>query len=341
MDLNFYQRHLDDVSRSFAYCIKRLDSPLRDWVSLMYLVCRILDTGEDVPWESIDKREIYFSKIREALQGAKNSFQVPINDSQFLSEVDSHEKKLIDESEILFHDFHKLDAEIKEIVLDLVLSMSHGMEYFLNKQNGEGTLRISNEFELNQYCFYVAGVVGEALTRLLAKINKVEVREQSLKQSYHFGLFLQKINILKDQIKDKKQGRDFIVNRQAVRASLRVHAEQCMAYIQSLDDKNLDFKVFCAWSFFLGLASLPYIDKSYEKGKDFKIPRLKTMSLLQQVEKRCLSNKSLVELYNSYKEQYLMEEQNPQYSHCDDNGQWLKAYMGLLPEKEIQGLVRC
>ena len=45
--ISFYQTHLDRVSRSFAFCIKKLESPLRQWVSLAYLLCRVLDTVED------------------------------------------------------------------------------------------------------------------------------------------------------------------------------------------------------------------------------------------------------------------------------------------------------
>ena len=50
--IGFYQTHLDRVSRSFAFCIKKLESPLRQWVSLAYLLCRVLDTVEDSIWES-------------------------------------------------------------------------------------------------------------------------------------------------------------------------------------------------------------------------------------------------------------------------------------------------
>ncbi len=48
-EAEFYQTHLDRVSRSFAFCIRQLPDPLRGWVGLSYLLCRILDTIEDSP----------------------------------------------------------------------------------------------------------------------------------------------------------------------------------------------------------------------------------------------------------------------------------------------------
>ena len=46
----FYQRHLDGVSRSFALCIPQLDQPFQERVALSYLLLRVLDTVEDAPF---------------------------------------------------------------------------------------------------------------------------------------------------------------------------------------------------------------------------------------------------------------------------------------------------
>ena len=47
MKSDYYQGFLDEVSRSFAFCIRELREPLRSQVALAYLLCRILDTNED------------------------------------------------------------------------------------------------------------------------------------------------------------------------------------------------------------------------------------------------------------------------------------------------------
>src|SRR4051812_49585129 len=49
-DAEFYQHHLDGVSRSFALCIPQLSPPFREQVALSYLLLRVLDTVEDAPF---------------------------------------------------------------------------------------------------------------------------------------------------------------------------------------------------------------------------------------------------------------------------------------------------
>src|SRR3954464_11438031 len=64
---DFYQSHLDRVSRSFAFCIRQLPSPLKEWVGLSYLLCRVADTIEDAPWESSLAQFEVFERFDQAL----------------------------------------------------------------------------------------------------------------------------------------------------------------------------------------------------------------------------------------------------------------------------------
>src|SRR6267378_3105507 len=63
----FYQRHLDAVSRSFALCIPQLDQPLRDQVALSYLLLRVLDTVEDAPFADRALQQRQFTAFRQFL----------------------------------------------------------------------------------------------------------------------------------------------------------------------------------------------------------------------------------------------------------------------------------
>ena len=63
-----YQNHLNRVSRSFAFCIERLEGDFREWVGLSYLLCRILDTVEDAPWPSRQDREQAFARFEDFLE---------------------------------------------------------------------------------------------------------------------------------------------------------------------------------------------------------------------------------------------------------------------------------
>jgi len=83
--------------------------------------------------------------------------------------------------------------------------MSRGMEKFQEGSYKEGLKDLS---ELDSYCYYVAGVVGEMLTELFCdysqEINKN--RSHLLKLGISFGQGLQMTNILKDIWDDKKRG---------------------------------------------------------------------------------------------------------------------------------------
>lgn len=61
------------------------------------------------------------------------------------------------------------------------------------------------------YCHYVAGLVGEGLTKLmvLAKFSDNSLADDGFKKSDSMGLFLQKTNIIRDYHEDLEDGRSF------------------------------------------------------------------------------------------------------------------------------------
>src|SRR3954464_12529909 len=63
----FCQHYLDRVSRSFAFSISQLDGPLRSWVGISYLLCRVADSIEDYAWPDIKVQDEAFFRFSEAL----------------------------------------------------------------------------------------------------------------------------------------------------------------------------------------------------------------------------------------------------------------------------------
>jgi phytoene/squalene synthetase len=186
--VEFYQAHLDRVSRSFAFCIRRLPQPLRIWVSLTYLVCRILDTIEDADWPNRRAQDEAFSSFESAITNREKSGALA--NCRFPDLIEG-ERKLIDDAESVFADFHELPENVRTAIRDLTLSMAHGMRHFLQRDSG-GRLRLSTLSEVNQYCFFVAGLVGEALTHLVSSVEpRFPTSVANLLRAHHFGLFLQ------------------------------------------------------------------------------------------------------------------------------------------------------
>ncbi len=289
-EANFYQKHLERVSRSFAFCIARLEGPLKTWVSSTYLVCRILDTVEDANWGPLRDQIRQFEKFNLALNDPLQAKQLEAWASEFPTDIPAGERALLTESNIVFKDFHGFPAKVKKVIQDAVGSMSAGMRYFSELKNN-GQLKINNIQQLNQYCFFVAGVVGEVLTELLeadpangAENASTVSPRLSLVQAHHFGLFLQKVNILKDQRSDESLGRFFVPSYQEVYESLDRNLIGAWKYFASLQDKPKGYRLFCGWSLFLGVASLPYIKKSFEQKSSDKISRAETLILLSKIE---------------------------------------------------------
>ncbi len=301
-----------------------------------------MDTGEDVPWQSEESKNKFFNDFREILT-SKNVVDLTVDDSLFLSSAKPKELLLIKESKQIFNDFHKLENNLKVIIKDLIFSMSNGMQFFMSEPEVEQLINIKSTSDLNKYCFYVAGVVGEALSRLIAQLNNEEVSGGKLNQAYHFGLFLQKINILKDHLKDESEGRSFVASREELRRSIARHADKAFEYICSIESKNKDYKVFCAWSFYLGIASLPYIDKTFSEKKETKISRIKTMALLKKVEFLILKNNKLEDLFLKFKvNNDLFDLKDTTHeSSVELDQSWMNCYQGLLEKSDMLRIVDC
>ena len=280
----FYQNHLDRVSRSFAFCIARLQSPLREQVGLSYLICRILDTVEDAAWPTRAVQIEQFEKFEALLLEKFTDDELQNWLSRFPAGLPDGEQLLLNDAGRIFKDFQALPKPVRKAIAEPVLSMSRGMSHFtLSRSKGE--LRLKTLREVDQYCFFVAGVVGEILTRLVALVRgTLKIEEHELVDAFHFGLFLQKINLLKDQRTDEAQGRYLVHSRPEVVASLREHATRAIEYITAIPKSLLSFRLFCSWSLFLGLASLPWIEQGWENQDFAKIPRSETQKLLAEVE---------------------------------------------------------
>lgn len=294
----FYQEHLDRVSRSFAFCIKKLQSPLRQWVGLSYILCRIVDTVEDSQWAKRSQQRESFSKFLHFITEEQSLGEVENWVKDFPESIPQSERRLLEDASRFFKDLHELSDPIKSQIQKTVLNMTHGMIHFSENKTSGRQLKLESLAETNQYCFFVAGVVGELLTDIVAvEMPDWPCDQKTYLRACHFGLFLQKVNVLKDHLSDLREGRDFISSRQELRESLNENCREAFAYIKVIPPQNNGYRLFCAWSFFLGLASLPYIDESWEKQKVVKISRLKAWQVLGKVEEKIGDNQALEELF--------------------------------------------
>lgn len=283
-DHEFYQAHLDRVSRSFAFCIGQLPEPFRAWVSLSYLLCRVLDTVEDASWADSGAQERAFKAFDQALEGdleARQKLVTLCRDVQ----VTPAERDLMTASPDLFADLQAAPEAVRSTMHELIGTMSVGMQHF-NRSRAGGRLVLHTLAEVNQYCFFVAGIVGELLAKLLALVkgSGFQISQAALLRAHHFGIFLQKVNLLKDQVGDQQQGRDLIPSRTLVERSAEENARHAFAFLEALPIEQVEFRRFCAWSLFLGLESLVVARESVRQYQVLKVARGRAEQIIADVE---------------------------------------------------------
>lgn len=193
---------LNITSRSFAAVIQELHPELRDAVMLFYLILRALDTVED---DMTIEPEIKVPLLR--------TFHDKLNLKEWSFDGNSKTEKdrcVLVEFPCILTEYHKLKEDYQDIIKHITKEMGNGMaDYILDDNfnvNGVATVR---EYDL--YCHYVAGLVGEGLTKLmvLAGFSDNSLSQDNFAKSESMGLFLQKTNIIRDYHEDLEDGRSF------------------------------------------------------------------------------------------------------------------------------------
>ncbi len=295
-----YQRHLDQVSRSFAFCIAQLREPLRSWVGLSYLLCRYVDTIEDAPWTSSQNQLAAFDAVQAAVvdPSVRGSLEL-VHAELGRMPIRRVELELIQEARDLLCDLDALPTDVREILTELLLSMIRGMRHFAERKGASG-LKLRSVEEVNQYCFFVAGLVGEMLAKLLGhEQSRFLVDSTTLVNAHHFGQFLQKVNLLKDQQIDEKEGRQLLPDRFQVESSALANAECAFDFLESVPTQEVEFRRFCAWSLFLGLESLKLTKNMNPMDGQVKIERSRTLEILNGISELISSPAQLREAFET------------------------------------------
>lgn len=198
-ELLFCDEILGKVSRSFAAVIRQLPEQLLVDILVFYLVLRALDTIEDdtTAFPSMEK------KIATLQDFYENALVDPKWKLDGVGEGD--ELRLLQEFPKCHTIYSELNSDSRAVIADITKRMGEGMKEFIVKDMGQGTATVE---EYNRYCHFVAGLVGEGLSRLFA-VSGLESSSMSkeIHLSDQMGLFLQKVNIIRDYLEDYVDGR--------------------------------------------------------------------------------------------------------------------------------------
>jgi farnesyl-diphosphate farnesyltransferase len=204
-DDGYQSEILPHVSRTFALTIPQLPPAVRTAVTNAYLLCRIADTIEDEPALPAADAAEFLRRFAAVVHGTEPPAPLALELAPRLSgRTLAAERELVDNMERVIRVTATLGSQRAAIrrCLDL---MCDGMPRFRRTGRTRGLDRMT---DLDSYCYYVAGVVGEMLTELFCGYSPAVARQRSALADLaaSFGQGLQMTNILKDFWEDRGRG---------------------------------------------------------------------------------------------------------------------------------------
>ena len=171
-------------------------------ICLFYLVLRGLDTIEDDM--TID------DKVKQPI--LRSFHEKILTPGWNFDGCGSREKdrQLLVEFNVVVDEVRALPLGYRDVIVDICQKMQTGMADYAHKAAMSGKLGLDKNEDFDLYCHYVAGLVGEGLSRLFSASGKEpEWLGEQLTLSNSMGLMLQKTNILRDFREDVNEGRLF------------------------------------------------------------------------------------------------------------------------------------
>lgn len=294
--------YLQQVSRTFALTIPLLPARLSDWVGNAYLLCRIVDTIEDDAELSCQDKQHHIAKFLDAFSDPLSAPDFVIHLLPMISaSTPEHERALLLDTPAVLARSHSYPTAVQDILKQAVTIMSRGML----DQQGKA---ITGQQELDRYCYVVAGVVGELLTRLFAEYSPElkHRQERLLPLSVSFGLGLQLTNILKDVGEDGARGVCWLPSETLAKFGLRAdslvsapaeqqarlmahfvalargHLSDALEFTLQLPASEQGLRQFCLWAIAMALLTLQRImaTPGFTSGLQVKIRRGQVHTLI-------------------------------------------------------------
>lgn len=324
-DAVYQDQILPHVSRTFALTIPQLPAALRLAVTNAYLLCRIADTIEDEPALSPPDTLAFMERFMDVVAGRSDadalarSLEVRLSDRTLATE-----RELVGNMHRVINVTAQLSVAQRAAIHRCVALMCYGMPRFQATASLHGLPRL---VDMDEYCYYVAGVVGDMLTDLFCEYSPEIARQRDGLQrlSVSFAQGLQMTNILKDVWEDRSRGAcwlpqevfqrhgvdlariaaspadpRFAAGMQELLGVAHGHLENALEYTLLIPAREVGIRRFCLWAIGLAVLTLQKINQkpAFTAGAQVKISRraVATTRILTDVTGR--SNMLLRQLFN-------------------------------------------
>jgi farnesyl-diphosphate farnesyltransferase len=284
---------LPGVSRTFAMTIPVLSEELRSPIACSYLLCRIADNIEDHPDLSDTTKEKLFTQFLNGLKGEAAE--------HFYKEwPEGVGKSLAENYPVILFAYRSFPEEQQGMIEACVKEMVSGMQTIILHRTPERKDRICKTIEeLEEYCHYVAGIVGIMLYQIFSDFLGSEPDEEKEKAAHQFGLGLQLTNILQDRNEDALRGISFLPpgNLDPVFQRALQHLEEGHEYALSLPPHQEGLRLFCLWALWMAIATLEEVIQSDAQRP--KIDRARVEEILTYTQTHVRNNETLRSRFQS------------------------------------------
>ena len=247
-------RVLKETSRTFYIPIKLLKKDLKEAVSTAYLVYRAIDEiedHEDIPNEVISTILMQLSEL----------FKQPFTEEEYFAIIAPIKDQLPEVSVRLVDWIEACPETAQPIVRETGSEMAYGMSIWAEKK-----WDVRTKEDLDDYTYYVAGIVGVLLSKLWNWSYGYD-GDKDFELSIGFGRGLQAVNILRNEEEDLDERGVSFVPDGWTRADLFAYAEENLAkadlYMETLTDKSTI--VFCKLPLAFAHKSLDAMKEGREK----------------------------------------------------------------------------
>ncbi len=318
-DLAYQRGILPGVSRTFALTIPVLPDALAVVVTNAYLLCRIADTIEDDPGLASEQKSQFHARFVAVVNGDEAAEDFARDLAPLLSDrVLPAEHDLVRNTPAVIRVTHSCSTEERAALTRCVAIMCRGMPEFQRSKSLRG---LEDLDELAEYCYYVAGVVGEMCTELflLHCPELAKHRDMMMRLAVSFGQGLQMTNILKDIWDDRHAnacwlprsvfGADFDLARleelhttPAFRNGLNqllgvghAHLRNALEYTCMIPKGETGIRRFCLWAIGLAVLTLRKIHRhpEFRSAAEVKVSRRTVKATILTTNVTLISNRAL------------------------------------------------
>ncbi len=276
---------LQKTSRTFALSIPLLPGELQRSVGVAYLLFRIADTIEDELPCSLEDRRRALLNIADRFAETPSVICEALGSMQFDPDSLSNTgyADLLESADALILEFRSLGTLEKASIASHLSRTCRGMAHFLGRDLSTGTAQ-----NLQEYCYIVAGIVGEMLTELfiLHDPGLTNKRNDLLRDSIAFGEGLQLVNIIRDATDDLHAGRCYLplsLDRPKLIELAQDNLSRALEYVRVLHEGTCHPGIvqFNALNLALAFAS---IDAIQEHGAGAKLSRADVNMILNHIK---------------------------------------------------------